>query len=103
MEPEGSAGVKAGMGSQQMQGMMVHELLEAWPIEELREAGKDKADIKRSAVGCQVLKRKRSWRGCSRELPSCVGQWKSCRPGEARGFGLFLCGQEMEEPSVSSL
>ena len=57
MEPEGSAGVKAGMGSQQMQGMMVHELLEVWVMEALREAGKDKADIKKSAVGCQILKR----------------------------------------------
>ena len=59
MEPEGSAGVKADIHSQQMRGVMVHELLEVWPIEALREAGKDKADIKRSALGCQVLKRKR--------------------------------------------
>ena len=39
--------------------MMLYELLEAWPAEELRDSGKNKADIKRSAVGCQVLKRRR--------------------------------------------
>ena len=31
MEPGGSAGEEATLGSQQLQGKMLHELLEAWP------------------------------------------------------------------------
>jgi len=40
MEAGGSTGLSRTMGSQQLQGMMLHELLEAWPGNTWKEAWK---------------------------------------------------------------
>jgi len=46
VEPGGSAGVEPTMASQQLQGTMLPELRQAWPIDAWREAGKATAGSK---------------------------------------------------------
>ena len=58
MQPRGSAGEESTTGSQQLQGNALHELLETWPSDAWREAGKATPGIEySSAVGCQGHKR----------------------------------------------
>jgi len=40
LKPGGSAGAEATLGSQQLQGKMLPEVLEAWPSDVWREAWK---------------------------------------------------------------
>jgi len=94
MEPRGSTGADPTMGSQQLQSKMLQELLEAWPIETLREAGKDKADIKKSAVGCQVLKRE-AGEAVAKSTTAVQDGGGPAMPSEAGGAkGFLLCGLE---------
>jgi len=46
MEPGGSADMLPAMGSQKLQGVMLTELLEAWPVDAWIEAGQAAVGIK---------------------------------------------------------